>query len=414
MTRPDADTPPLIVVGASVRAVAASAARAGWSVHAADLYADADLRATATTTTRVRVDSALPWPAGLESAITGFPVAPWLYTGALENHPDLVDRLARVRPLAGNDGDRLRAVRDPARLAAAVRAAGLMFPDTFADPTGLPVDGAFLVKPRASAGGRGVARWLGGCAPADRVWQRFVPGRPWSVAFAMHDGVARTFAASRQLVGRRWCGTGGHAWCGAIDIAVATLPSGLRARLDRLGAALADHFGLVGIVGVDLVRDASGGLHVIEVNPRPTASLELAERATGESVVATHLAACGFAAPRACGSPPPRRRRVWAKAVVFADRTTPFDVPLAGALAALADRWADDDGWPPLADLAEPDTTIAAGGPALTVFAAADTATAALRAVRGRVSGVRAALRGAGVSPPADGARRPPPPGSTA
>lgn len=414
MTRPDADPPSLIVVGASVRAVAASASRAGWSVHAADLHADADLRDTATTTIRVRSDAALPWPTGLEQAIAGFPEAPWIYTGALENHPDLVDRLARVRPLAGNDGDRLRAVRDPARLAAAVRAAGLSFPDTFADPAGLPIDGSFLVKPRASAGGRGIGRWHGGPAPAGRVWQRLVPGRPWSVAFAMLRGGPRLFAASRQLVGRHWCGAGGHAWCGAVDVPIAALTADLRARLDGLGSALADHFGLVGLVGVDLVRDVAGGLHVIEVNPRPTASLELAERSTAESVAAAHLAACGVAPPRAAGPRPPRRLRAWAKAVVFAERTVTWDEPLAAALAALAARWADADGWPPLADLPSPGTTIAAGGPALTVFAAAGAATAALRALRGRVAEVRAALRGGGVSPPADGARRPPPPGSTA
>ncbi|MFM9059954.1 MAG: hypothetical protein ACKOSQ_12670, partial [Planctomycetaceae bacterium] len=66
------------------------------------------------------------------------------------------------------------------------------------------------------------------------------------------------------------------------------------------------------------------------------------------------------------------------------------------ALATLADRWADADGWPPLADLPTPGTTIAAGGPALTVFAAADTATAARRALRGRAAEVRAAMRGGG------------------
>ncbi|MFM7108001.1 MAG: ATP-grasp domain-containing protein [Planctomycetaceae bacterium] len=417
MTSPEDAPPPLVVVGASVRAVAASARRAGWSVHAADLFADADLGSAATAAVRVPTGPELPWPAGLEAAVAGFPVAPWIYTGALENHPDLVDRLARSRPLAGNAGDRLRAVRDPALVARAARAAGLGFPDTFTDAASLPPDGSFLVKPRAGAGGRGIARWRGGRPPAgDPIWQRFVPGRPWSAAFAMDRSAARLFSASRQLVGRGWCGARGFAWCGAVDVPVAALPASLRSRLDRLGEVLADRFGLVGLVGVDLVVDAGGEAHVIEVNPRPTASLELAERATGESVAATHLAACGVPSPVVAGATPPRRPPAWAKAVVFAERTTSFHEHLAETLANLAGGWVRDDaGWPPLADLPKPGDEVAAGGPALTVFAAAGDAAAALAALRARTATVRMALRRAAVSPPSASARRGcPPPGSTA
>lgn len=415
MTPPDRDVPPLIVVGASVRAVAESARRAGWSVHAADLFADDDLRAAATMAVRVRCGPELPWPAGLEAAFAEFPDAPWLYTGALENHPDLVDRLARTRPLAGNAGDRLRAVRDHATLAHAARAAGVAYPDTCVDPAAAPTDGSFLVKPRAGAGGRGVARWRGGpVPPGDWVWQRFVVGRPWSAAFAVDRSGTRLFATSRQLVGRPWCGARGFAWCGAVDVPLATLPPPLRRGLDRLGAMLADRFGLAGLVGVDLVVDPAGAFHVIEVNPRPTASLELAERATGASVVATHVAACGLApAPR---DEPPRSPPVWAKAVVFADTTATCDERLRAALAGLARGWAGADaGWPPLADLPAQGAEIAAGGPALTVFAAAGSAAAAMRALRHRTAAVRAALRQAALSPPSGAARPPcPPPGSTA
>lgn len=415
MNPPDADAPPLIVVGASVRAAAASARRAGWSVHAADLYADADLRAVATRAVRVRGDAAAPWPAALEPAVAGFPVAPWFYTGALENDPDLVDRLARTRPLAGNAGAGLRMVRDPASLAAAVRAAGLAFPATLADATAAPTDGSFLVKPRAGAGGRGVAVWRGGPPPAgDRIWQRRVCGRPWSATFVMDRSGARLYATSRQLVGRTWCGARGFAWCGAVDLPGAAVAASIRRRLDRLGETLADAFGLVGLVGVDLVGAAGGDPHVIEVNPRPTASLELVERATGESMAATHLAACGRSSPRPADVPRPRDRRSWAKAVVFAERPVAMDAGLTAALETLAAGWAREDGWPPLADLPSSDAIVAAGGPALTVFAAERDPAGALAILRRRVRAVRMALRGA-VSPPSGAEPRPrPPPGSTA
>lgn len=396
MARADDRRFPLIVVGASVRALAVSARRAGWCVHAADLYADADLRAVAAEAVRVPIGPECPWPGSLEACITGFPTADWLYGGALENHPDLVDRLARARPLAGNDGRRLRAVRDPVQLAAVVRAAGCEFPATVADPAGIPGDGSFLVKPRAGGGGRGVARWHGGPAPpGDRIWQRYVRGRAWSAAFACGPRAARLYGTSRQLNGRGWCGARGFAWCGAVDRPLDALSVSLADRLDRLGSALVEHAGLVGLVGVDFVLDSAGRCHVIEVNPRPTASTELVERATGESVVTTHLAACGrAAAAEAPGAGPPPHPARWTKAVVFAERAIAWDDGLSTALARRAAPWtAADQGWPALADLPTPDTVIAAGRPALTVFAAAGTEAGALRLLRGRVATVRDMLR---------------------
>ena len=119
-----ADAPKdLVVVGASVRAIAGSAARAGFIVHAADLFGDLDLRELAATVETVR-----PYPAGLPAAIAAFPPAPWIYTGALENHPELIAVMAAARPLAGCSPEAVARVRDTDNVAALVREAGLLFP----------------------------------------------------------------------------------------------------------------------------------------------------------------------------------------------------------------------------------------------------------------------------------------------
>lgn len=409
--------PPLVIVGASVRALAASARRAGWSVHAADLFADTDLAAVAAAAVRVPTRPDLRWPLGLPACLRGFPSAPWLYSGALENHPDLVERLARDRPLAGNDAARLRAVRDPARVARAAEAAGLAFPETRSDPAGVPADGSFLVKPRHGAGGRGIARWHGGPPPrGDRLWQRRVVGSSWSAGYLVDGRAGRLVSAGRQLLGRRWCGARGFTWCGAVDVPLDALEAPLRARLERLGPVLGGGFGLVGLVGVDFILDRAGLPHVLEVNPRPTASMELAERATGRSTVALHLAACGVASPAAAeAAAPAARPGTWAKAVLFAEAALVVDAATAAALGDLARGWSAPDGdWPALADVPAAGTRVAAGRPVVTVFAVADGA-AVLRVLRRRAAAVRAVLRAARVSPPG-AAGRPPrrPPGRTA
>src|SRR5207253_1175133 len=142
-------TTPLLILGVSARAAAWSALRAGLSPSAADLFADRDLAAVAPCV-RVGPNS---YPRGLLAAAEALPAGPWLYTGALENHPDLVDDLAGRRPLWGNSGPVLRAARDPLAVAAAVRAAGLPAPEVRLDPAGLTRDGSWLCKARASSGG---------------------------------------------------------------------------------------------------------------------------------------------------------------------------------------------------------------------------------------------------------------------
>lgn len=392
------DGPDLIAVGASVRAFACSAARAGWTVHAADLFGDADLRAVAATTTAVGGCGRRPYPQSLVTAAAGLPAAPWCYTGALENHPDVVTAIAAQRPLLGTSAAAARAVRDHAWLAEVLRTAGIGFPLTFTTPAAVPRDGTFLVKPRASAGGRGITAWDRMAEDRDtdtHVWQRRVAGESWAAAFAVfRAGASRLWGVSRQLVGLDWCHARPFAYCGSVDLPLPLVPPHIRAPLDRLGLALAAAcapLGLAGLVGVDLVVDASGGVHVIEVNPRPTASMELVERRTGESLAAVHVAACGGEVP--CHPALCPQDTTWGKAVLF----TPHDIVIDAQRAARLQRTcppraAAEEAWPVLADIPCCGTAIPAAAPLLTVFAAADTHAAVLDRLQQRTAAIDALL----------------------
>jgi len=389
--------PNLIVVGASVRAFGCSAQRVGWSVHAADLFGDADLRAIATTTVAA-TEIVGPYPASLVAAVEGFPRAPWCYTGALENHPQVIATLAAARPLLGASPDAARSVRDHHRLADVVRSVGIGFPKTFSDPSKAPRDGTYLVKPLASAGGRGIARWnpaAGHGAVDAHVWQQWINGESWAAAFVIDRlGRPRLWGTSRQLVGLEWCHARPFAYCGSVDVSLPTLAPPLRHQLDRLGQALADAFGtdgLVGLIGVDLVVDPAGRLHVIGINPRPTASMELVERATGESLAAVHLTACG-------GEPPPTAdarptTTVWGKAVLFAPLDLRIDTAHVAAMqsACLPALDAERD-WPSLADIPCPGTSISSGAPLITIFAAGDAHAVVLDRLRRRAAAIDAVV----------------------
>jgi len=374
---PSKQRPAVVIVGASVRALAASATRADWAVYAADLFGDVDLTALACESRRVA-----NYPSSLADAAATCPSGPWCYTGALENHPELIDSIAAVRPLAGNSGTTVRRVREAAILGPALQAAGLRFPETHAAPAGLPTDGSFLVKPRASAGGRGIRRWTVAeaathrdrePAAAARVWQRFVAGVPLAAAYVIQAGSAVLLGVSRQLVGEVWCNARPFAYCGSIALPIEQLPGITVDQLARIGTLLAGSFGLMGVVGADLVMDSAGHITLIEVNPRPTASLELIERAHGSSIAGLHLAACGYAptSPQATFVATPAH---WSKAILFAPRDLASDDRLIASLDQMSAAWSGSDGWPALADIPQPGQTIESGSPFITIFARGESA----------------------------------------
>ena len=373
----------ILIVGGSGRSLAESAAAAGWAVYAADLFNDSDLQAVASES--VAVDPRT-YPQALITAADGFPAAPWCYTGAVENHPAVIDAIASRRPLAGNPGTAVRAVRDPSRLGAKARAAGLSFPETRLSPTGLPLDGTWLIKPLASGSGRAIYPWTAATLPLREegmLWQERVAGIPYAASFIIAPHDVRLLGLSRQLIGQPWSHGGPFAYGGSVTLSPAESPPQLAAAAAAIGHMLAEQFHLVGAVGVDLVVDADGRPWIIEVNPRVTASMELHERSTGISIAATHLEACGLPRHEAIRLPACGDGRIWAKAVLHTPASLPITIERVADWHATALAWTEADGGrSAIADIPTPGQTLAPRAPVLTVFASgasADTAVAALR-----------------------------------
>lgn len=378
----------VVILGASARALAQSAAAGGWEVYAADLFGDADLLAVAGRAARLDPQH---YPAGLAAAAAILPAAPWCYAGAVENHAGLIDAIAASRPLAGNRGDAVRAVRDPGNLARATRAAGLRYPDTHATPDAVPGDGSFLVKPLASAGGRGIRPWRGDDEKkpvAERVWQRRIGGTPHAAAFLIDRHGPRLIGLSRQLIGAPWCHAGPFSYCGSVVVPPAAVQPAVAEQMVRLGAMLAERFGLVGAVGVDMILDPDGTAWVVEVNPRYTASMELHERASGESIAAAHLAACGFGRPLTAQGSGGGSGGIWAKGVLHAAHAIDITPAVIDRWHSLAAAWNPSDGAPLLADVPVPGQVVGPAAPLLTVFAAGPTAEAAVADVAARAAAI--------------------------
>ena len=125
-------------------------------------------------------------------AVAGFPPGPCVYTGGLENHPDVIDAIARDRPLAGNAADvvrggaRSRAARRCACARAGLRSRATRLPTRWACPS--------TARSCQATGGR---RWPGhraaGAARPPRPC-----GRPLRLAAIRRRRVAGPRRSSRR------------------------------------------------------------------------------------------------------------------------------------------------------------------------------------------------------------------------
>ena len=138
----------VLIVGTSARAAAHSALRSAFQPLAVDQFADTDLKDSCPA---IRIAD---FPAGVVPAVADLPEGPWMYTGAMENHPAIIEAISQSRALWGNSAAVVRRVRDPWNVAAVLRQAGLQFPEIRVLGTEAPRPGYWLLKPFRSGGGR--------------------------------------------------------------------------------------------------------------------------------------------------------------------------------------------------------------------------------------------------------------------
>jgi len=359
--------PFLLIVGASGRAAAASALRAGFDPFVIDLFADADTKRLCPVLSCDPTD----YPHGFLPLAKAAPSGAWMYTGGLENYPDLVAAISEGRELLGNGPEQLTLCRDPYRLADAVRAAGGNYPETIPLGTTPPAGGNWLRKSVASAGGLHVrfaksTDFDPASANVRECLQRFIDGRPMSALFRQDAGETHLFGLTRQLIGTSWLHAPEFGYAGNITVEDASLAAGMVIHL----RAYAD-FDLRHCWGTDFMDRGSGTPWTIEVNPRYTAGVEVLEYATRRA----------FLGP---ARPTPAPRSAVGKGIYYAPvpLTFPGSGPWDESLARCADVWRRPD----FADIPEAGTLIEVGQPVLTIFAEAGTVADCEAALRRRAA----------------------------
>jgi len=354
--------PTLAVAATSARMLAEAAAQDGFSVIALDVFGDRDTR---------RV-SAQWWPIGTPGDLAIQPhlviealqrlarrgdVAGWVPGSGFEGLPALLQHGASVLPLIGTSAAAVRRVRDPESVFGFLDAVHVAHPQTRLSPP--PEGGGWLMKRAGGSGGwhiRHASARVRAEVPEDGYFQRLAPGVPMSATY-IANGVDACVLGFNELIVRS---LGGHpyVYCGSVG------PVPLRAEIvvevTRAVGLLVEKYELRGLGSLDFMLD-DDVVSVLEVNPRPSASMvSYATRLPG-GVMAAHVSACR-------DNVLPQVSRVQAPVIgneiVFARRTLTLTEPASACLAQ----------WPGSHDLPVAGASFAAGDPVCSVSATGITA----------------------------------------
>jgi uncharacterized protein len=367
----------VLIAAASGRALAASARRGGYAPLVADFFGDEDTAAAAEA--HIRLDQGLAHGMRSDLVITALerlagprePVGIVCGTG-FEDRPELLADIARRWTLFGNSPAVVARTKDPLAFAKLCDHCDVAHPDT--SRTRPPDPTNWLAKRQGGAGGRHIrdATDREGAGGAF-YFQRCVEGLPISAIFladghrAMVLGFSAQWSAPTPSQPFRY---GGAARPAVVDAEAANAMTEAVQRLTPIVP-------LVGLNSADfLVR--SRDFDLLEVNPRPGATLDIFEPSDG-SLFAMHVAACQGILP----ATRPSYQQARASAIVYADRDI-SKVPMLD--------------WPPwTADRPAAGTCVDNGDPLCTVFACAATAVTARERATKRAAAI---LAGASGGPP--------------
>lgn len=355
-----------LVVAQSARLLAQSAARANRPVCALDLFNDADTSRFASASEAVcsRAGEGAGFDRAdlLQRAARLCPATRCLgliYGAGFEDDTETLKQLAEGRPLFGNPPELVARLKDPAEFFALLDRLSIPHPPTLLNRPDPPV--GWLYKRCGGAGGAHVVDAR--AVRADPVdgsgyFQRRTPGRNLSLLFLANGRRAVVVGVSRQLT--RGVGARRYTYAGAVGPIV--LPAAAsRTLLDALQALVA-HTGLVGCNSIDFLLDGNQPA-LLEINPRPSATMDLYDSDWPEGLFDAHLQACrGRLPPREPGRRPATVR---AHAIVYAS------VRLRVAQDALFPAWCSD--------IPRPGSDVAIDAPICTVHADGADPSAALR-----------------------------------
>lgn len=264
-----------------------AAAAAGFEVIAADVFCDEDTRRDAFQAIAIGYAQggfdAEDFRARLMPLLQGDDTG-FVYGSGFESQPALLEEIARLCPVYGNEATTVAAVKAPDRFFSRLAALAIPHPETSLQ---LPQDMRGWLRKRIGGSG---GTHVNACAVpgAGYYFQRQLPGQPISLLFladgqrVIEVGVHEQWLAPMEEMPYRYGGA----------VSQVNVPAGVRVGMLAAAQQLTAEFGLRGLNSLDCMV-AGDDWWVLEINPRLSASFGLYDAADeGANLLRAHIEAC--------------------------------------------------------------------------------------------------------------------------
>lgn len=268
----------LLVIALSARPYVEAAKRAGYTVTAIDGFADKQIAELADKAIVVDFDNNGFDAQTLLSAINTLDASQYLgfvYGSGLDAQPELLEKVASVISLIGNNAASVKAVKTASSFFSALKQCNIAYPPIFYSRSACNHADVYLRKFAGGCGGTHIK--LTGKndeLAANHYYQQHVDGRSVSLLFLAN-------AEQVEVVGfnEQWLSPSEEMpfrYGGAVSCIA--LPQPIQQQFIEAAKKLTEEFGLLGLNSLDaIVQDDV--VYVLEINPRLSASFDLYENA---------------------------------------------------------------------------------------------------------------------------------------
>jgi len=291
------------VIGSSGRIAAQALSRAGYTIDVFDCFGDADTRQAARNLTVVTPTPDAPFLPAHATLIPliqewkGFNPSGWIFsTAGFEASPDMLEYLDSIDTYLGNRAQSVMRTKDPWEFYRVCQG------HDFATPKILPLpplnqnpSQQWLKKTIGGSGGthiHAVTFEEASTLRAPFYAQEHIEGEALSLLFLSGPEITQVLSCHRQYLAP---GSDCPYRFGGLVVA-ADIPERAIALLTRACTQLSQDFGLVGLNGLDAIWDGND-LWLLEINPRPPASLSLYPSALLAQLFEAHLSYCSSNTP---------------------------------------------------------------------------------------------------------------------
>jgi len=273
----------VLIVAGSGRMLAQAAKNAGLKPLVIDLFADLDTQNDAEDFHRVKSLAEPDLAAAVDYFVERYAVGHVIYGSGFECHPESLRYLNSRLIMLGNHPDVFARQLDKPAFFSTLDQLNIPYPEVVFSAPGCA--NGWLVKPRRGQGGFGIKHCHADDDAAALVyWQKFQAGTPHSVLFLADGQQAQVVGFNTQWP-VRLSETEEFVFSGVINST--DLSDTHKAKITDWLKWMVPVFGLKGLNSLDFIH-LDERSYVLEINPRPSASMQL----YGRDLLVRHIQAC--------------------------------------------------------------------------------------------------------------------------